>query len=112
MVPTRSDGARVRAIAWFSLMVSSAFSVFSAKNSRVPSVNTALGATAFTRILSRPLEEHGRITSEEDGALRENHCPIRGCLLCPDLQTSTCSAIAIAPSTSMPQIASSALDLG
>src|SRR6266508_4128972 len=45
-------------------------------------------------------------------ALRENHCPIRGCLLCPDLQTSTCSAIAIAPSTSMPQIASSALDLG
>ena len=35
-------------------MVSSALSVFSAKNSRVPSVSTALGAIALTRILSRP----------------------------------------------------------
>src|SRR6516162_4305082 len=52
--PRRSEGVRFLAIAWPSLMASSALSVFCAKNSRVPSVKTALGATALTRMLSRP----------------------------------------------------------
>jgi hypothetical protein len=42
MVPTRSDGARLRAIACPALIVSNACSAFSAKNSRAPSVTTAL----------------------------------------------------------------------
>ena len=52
--PTRSGGVRLYWIDWPALMTSSARPAFSPKNSRVPSVNTALGARALTRIPSRP----------------------------------------------------------
>src|SRR6185437_10525634 len=54
IVPVRSDGSRVRWIDWPARITSRPRSSLSARNSTVPSVITALGATAFTRILSRP----------------------------------------------------------
>ena len=45
----------LRRMIWPFLITSSALSSLAAKNSRVPSVITALGAIALTRMLSRPI---------------------------------------------------------
>ena len=53
-VPTRSSLSRLRWIDWPEAMTSRAFSYFSPMNSIVPSVSTAEGAMALTRMRSRP----------------------------------------------------------
>ena len=53
-VPARSSVSRLRFSAWFSRIDTMPFSNFAPKNSLVPSVSTAVGAIALTRIQSRP----------------------------------------------------------